>query len=179
MVQWFADNFGVVFLWERKRGLNQAVAQATHWCIQKGAESVLVLPADIPLITSEDVNQIIKMSSEKISIVISTSQNGGTNALMRRPPDIILPHFGRNSFRKHPTEASAKGILSIVYSSQRVSLGIDAVLDLEKFLKVDEQTEPLNALTRSLTEYFSRIISAWETIQGLLAGLVAIATIFL
>lgn len=113
-----ANNFGVSYLEERKYELNRAVKQATEWCIQNNANSVLILPADIPLITPADINQIVKLCSTENSVVISPSQNSGTNALLQKPPDIIHTHFGPNSFSKHKTEALHKGILTRVYRSK-------------------------------------------------------------
>jgi 2-phospho-L-lactate guanylyltransferase len=139
-VQELTDNFGVTYLPEKKQGLNQAVKQATHWCIRNDAEAVLVLPADIPLLTPEDVNQIIQQGSEKISIVLAPSQSGGTNALLQKPPNLMPTYFGSDSFRRHFAEASHKGIPAKVYRSQRVAMDIDSLRDLENLLKIKRQT---------------------------------------
>ena len=134
-----AKSFNAVPLTETQPGLNRAVSEATCWCIQKGATSALILPADIPLITSEDVDQIINLS-EGSPIVISPSQDGGTNALLQKPPNLIPTRFGRNSFVEHLNEASVRGVLAKVYRSQRVAMDIDSIRDLESFLKVEGQT---------------------------------------
>lgn len=135
-----ANNFGVKYLLEKKKGLNEAIKQATEWCTQNNAESVLVLPADIPLITSEDINQIVKLGSNENCIVISPSQNGGTNALLRKPPNLMPTYFGPQSFMKHFNEALTKGITIKVYRSQRVAMDIDSLEDLRNFLKIENQT---------------------------------------
>jgi len=109
-VQRFAKDFGITFLKEAQEGLNQALDQATKWCIRNAAESVLVLPADAPLITPKDINQIIKLALNFNSIVISPSLNGGTNALLQTPPGIISSSFRSESFRKHISHALAKHI---------------------------------------------------------------------
>jgi 2-phospho-L-lactate guanylyltransferase len=139
-VEELAKNFGVMHLAEKRQGLNQAIEQATKWCIQNTADSVLVLPADLPLIIPKDINQIVKLGSERTSIVISPSQNDGTNALLQKPPNLIHPCFGPNSFSKHKTEASHKGIPTRVYKSKRVAMDIDTPKDLEKLLKIKTQT---------------------------------------
>lgn len=139
-VEELAKNFGVTHLAEKKQGLNQAIEQATEWCIQNNADSVLVLPADIPLIIPEDINQIVKLGSERTSIVISPSQNGGTNALLQKPPNLIHPCFGPNSFSKHKTEALHKRIPTRVCRSKRVATDIDSPNDLERLHKIKAQT---------------------------------------
>lgn len=139
-VKELVEKFGAMYLEEKKRGLNQAIEQALEWCIQNKADSVLVLPADIPLIIPKDVNQIVKLGSEETSIVISPSQNGGTNALLQKPPNLIRPRFGPNSFSKHKGEASHKGIPTKVYMSKRVAMDIDSPKDLEKLFEIKAQT---------------------------------------
>src|SRR3989337_1239243 len=61
IVQALANKSRVEYLPESQLGLNQAIMQATEWCIKNNAESIFVLPADIPLITQEDINQIVKL----------------------------------------------------------------------------------------------------------------------
>jgi 2-phospho-L-lactate guanylyltransferase len=139
-VQRFAHNFGVTALQEKTYGLNEAAEQATQWCIRKNAESVLILPADIPLLKPEDVNEIIRLSSENPCIVVSPSRNEGTNALLRKPPNVVSLRFGTDSFRKHLAEASARNVPSKVYFSNRVSLDIDSIEDVERLLQIKENT---------------------------------------
>jgi 2-phospho-L-lactate guanylyltransferase len=141
VVKKIAHEFKVMFLQEKMQGLNKAVNQATRWCLQKNAESVLILPADIPLLKPEDVNKMVRLGSEETSVVVfSPSKNGGTNALLLKPPNIIQPRFGPNSFRKHLNEASALKVPSKIYLSKRVSLDIDTVDDLKLLLKTEENT---------------------------------------
>jgi 2-phospho-L-lactate guanylyltransferase len=139
-VEELANNYGASYLKERKHELNEAVKQAIEWCIQNKADSVLILPADIPLIKAEDINRIVELCPKGTSVVISPSQNGGTNALLQKPPDLIPTHFGPNSFSKHAIEALHRGILTRVYRSKRVATDIDSPKDLEKLLKIKAQT---------------------------------------
>jgi 2-phospho-L-lactate guanylyltransferase len=155
-VEELTKNFRATHLAEKKQGLNQAIEQATEWCIQNNANSVMVLPADVPLILPEDINQIVKLGSERCCVVISPSQNGGTNVLFQKPPNLIYPCFGPNSFRKHKTEALHKGIQTNIYRSERVATDIDSPKDLEKLLKIKAQT---------MTHQFLKRIKAHERLK--------------
>jgi len=135
-----AEKFGVKILGEMQDGLNQAVDQTLKWCFKNGAESVLILPVDIPLITSKDINRIINLGLKSKSVVISPSQNGGTNALLQTPPRIIPPCFGSNSFKKHLEQALNRHIRMKAYQSLRVSLDIDSERDLKRFLEIGKKT---------------------------------------
>ncbi|MFQ6074046.1 MAG: 2-phospho-L-lactate guanylyltransferase [Candidatus Bathyarchaeia archaeon] len=147
-VEELADNFAVSYLEERRHELNHAVKQATEWCIRNNASSVLILPADIPLVTSEDINRMVELCPKRACVVISPSQNGGTNALLRKPPNLIPIHFGPDSFRKHKAEALHKRIPIRVYRSERVAMDIDSPKDLEKLLEIKAQTASHRFLER-------------------------------
>ena len=138
-VERFVKNFGMTFLKETHEGLNQALNQATKWCIRKAAEWVLVLPADVPLVTSKDINQIINLALNN-SVVVSPSRNGGTNALLQTPPGVVSPCFGSDSFKKHICGALIKHVRTKIYVSLNVMLDIDSEKDLEQLLKVGRQT---------------------------------------
>ncbi len=147
-VESFAKNFGMMFLREQQEGLNPALNQTTKWCIQNGAEQVLILPTDVPVITPKDIDQLIKLAS-KNSIVISPSKNGGTNALLQTPPEIIVPSFGNDSFNRHTEKAAAKHVKTKVYVSSRIILDIDSGKDLSILLKAGKQTGSYRFLTKS------------------------------
>ena len=87
----------VTFFPDTGDDLNSVLNQATEWCIRKGAEEILILPTDVPLITCQDIEEIISLNSDERSVTISPSYSGGTNALIRRPPDIIPTCFGNQA----------------------------------------------------------------------------------
>jgi len=147
-VERFVKSFGMTFLKETQEGLNQALNQAIKWCVRNTAEWLLVLPADVPLITSKDINQIVKLALNN-SIVISPSRNGGTNALLQTPPGVISPCFGLNSFKKHVCKALAKHVRTKIYVSSNVMLDIDSEKDLEQLFKVGKQTASYRFLEKS------------------------------
>lgn len=137
-----ARKMGIMALDEgESRGLNSAVESVARFCADGGAKSMLVLPIDIPLIKSDDVDNII-LKSRPRSIVIAPSIDGkGTNALLMNPPNAIKPRFGINSFKTHINEAIANRIKYKIYRSPRVALDIDNPKDLITFSKLGEGTE--------------------------------------
>ena len=136
-----AEELGAYTFHERERGLNMAVEQVTRCCMEKGANSVLTLPSDIPLLTVEDIIRLLELGSERRSIVVSPSRDGGTNALLRTPPDAIHPCFGQNSFIKHLKAAEARGVDARVYRSPSISLDIDSKEDLKHLLFESRETQ--------------------------------------
>jgi len=135
-VRELATNAGVVFITEESRGLNSAIEDSIKCCMQRGADSVLVLPADIPLLSSTDIDRIIKLAGNAESIVVvSPSKNGGTNAFYLRPPNLIPVSYGFGSFRRHIRYACARDIPVKVYHSFSVAFDIDSQEDLQELLE--------------------------------------------
>lgn len=137
----FVGKFGAKYLAQKISGLNSAIEEATEWSVQQGAEAVLVLPADIPLLSSEDIDRIVKMGNRgKHNVVLSSSYNGGTNALFLSPPNLIRLCFGAKSFSKHIREAQSKGVCLRFYYSANVASDIDSSQDLGNLFKTEKNT---------------------------------------
>jgi 2-phospho-L-lactate guanylyltransferase len=131
-----AKNFDATYLKERTMGLNKTVSEAVDWCVEMGAISVLVLPADVPLVAPMDLNRIFTLG-ETASMVISPSRNGkGTNALLLTPPNVSQTFYGPRSFQRHIKEASKLKISFRRYRSPRIALDIDTVEDIIYFVSL-------------------------------------------
>ncbi len=114
--------------------LNAALTRATQVVAGWRGEAVLVLPADLPLVTGEDISRIALLGSDPFSVVLSTDQNeDGTNALLMRPPGLMSYAFGPGSFRRHIQLAREAGIEPKVYRSDRLALDIDLPVDLDQY----------------------------------------------
>lgn len=102
---------GATLLWEGKsRGLNTAVRLAIRDSKFKGASAALIMPADIPLVTSREILNFLDHAAG-YAVALNPSKDGtGTNALLMHPPGIIRPVFGRNSFQKHLALANRQGL---------------------------------------------------------------------
>lgn len=136
MVSKIAKNFEAAYLKERKIGLNKAVSEGINWCVEMGAASVLVLPADVPLVMPRDLDRILVLG-KKASMVISSSRNGkGTNALFLTPPNVSPTFYGPHSFQRHIKEAKKLKISCRRYGSPRLALDIDTIEDLSYFVSL-------------------------------------------
>ena len=121
-------------------GLNKAVELGVEYAGKLGAEAVLIMPADIPMINPEDVDGLLSTGFclEKPYVVVSPSEDGGTNALMLSIPAPIAFRFGPNSYRLHLYEAERTKSNIAVFHSKRVMLDIDDEGDIVFFLKYGE-----------------------------------------
>ncbi len=114
---------------------------------QQKACAVLLLPADIPLIQSEDVDLLLSQELEWRSAILVPSRDGtGTNALLRTPPDAFPSCFGKNSFFLHRKEASCRGIHVKVLENPRISCDLDELSDLLRFCRLETETRTAEVL---------------------------------
>lgn len=135
-----AEQFGASFFSPVRKGLNSAIEEAFAWCMRNKADSVLVLPADVPLISPKDIDAIVKLGSNGRRVVLVPSKDWGTNAFFQYPPHIVRACFGSDSFNKHVQQALSKKVIIKFYYSFRVSLDIDSVDDLQLLLTVENDT---------------------------------------
>ncbi|MFA5890105.1 MAG: 2-phospho-L-lactate guanylyltransferase [Actinomycetota bacterium] len=109
-------------------GLNASLIAATDQAIAEGAQGVLILSADCPAATAEDVLAI----AIGPGVVLAPDRTGkGTNALWRSPPNAIEPSFGTGSRRAHFARAHLGGVSFAVIARARIALDIDDPRDLE------------------------------------------------
>ncbi len=114
---------------EARDTLNAALEQARRWVIQAGATAALVLPADLPLLTVDDLARLTTVAPGA-GMVIAPSHDRGTNALLLCPPDAIPYAFGEDSFARHRALAAAAGVTVHVIHSATLALDVDYPEDL-------------------------------------------------
>ncbi len=119
--------FGCALVGDPGEGLNAAVAAGTRAATQAGASTLLVLPSDVPMVTSDDVTSLFSYPED---VVVAPSGDGGTNALLRRPPDALPPSFGRSSAGVHRRRANEAGLSCRTVEMSSLVLDIDQYGDL-------------------------------------------------
>jgi 2-phospho-L-lactate guanylyltransferase (CobY/MobA/RfbA family) len=104
----------------------------------------MVMPADVPLITAEDIEQILHMGRYNTTVVLAPDRNDdGTNVLLVNPPGFIPFAFGVGSFRRHLLLAEEAGATIKVYRSEHVALDIDQPDDLLLYQKLAGENSPV------------------------------------
>ncbi len=123
--------------------LNLAIARATIVAASHAVMGVLVLPADLPLLTVEDVQALIERSTQPPVMVIAPDRHGkGTNSLLIKPTGRIQYTFGKDSFEKHCELAANAGMRLEICERPNLALDVDLPEDLEL---VHEALESLKA----------------------------------
>ncbi len=126
-----------VFLQQVGSGLNSAVYQATRWAVHNQVSSVTTVLADLPLVEAKDFEEFEQISRTRPRVVMAPSLKGGTNLMLRTPPDVIQTSYGRWSYAKHLRAAQKKGIPAYSISNPRLSFDLDTIADLKALKHLD------------------------------------------
>lgn len=119
--------FGCSLVADPGHGLNPAIATGTRRAAAAGATSLLVLPSDVPMVTPDDVAALFAYPEQ---VVVAPSGDGGTNALLRRPPAAVEPSFGPSSAAAHRQRAAEAGLSFRSVELASLLLDVDRYRDL-------------------------------------------------
>lgn len=112
--------------------LNTALKRATVIAQVHASHGVLVLPADLPLLSRQDILTLISRAVQPPVVVIAPDRHEeGTNALLLSPSDIIEYDFGENSFKRHCERAREAGARLEVVRLPSLELDLDLPEDLD------------------------------------------------
>lgn len=113
--------------------LNMALARATIVAKTYVTQGVLVLPADLPLITPEDVREMLRRAqgAGPVVVVAPDRRQQGTNALLICPAGLIEYEFGPGSFQRHCERARQAGAHLEIVELPSLALDVDLPEDLE------------------------------------------------
>jgi 2-phospho-L-lactate guanylyltransferase len=112
--------------------LNTALTRATMVAISHSVQSVLIVPADLPLLTADDIHEVVNLGANPPVVVITPDRHRqGTNALLISPPGLIQYEYGPGSFQRHCSQAEKNGARLEVCERVSVALDIDFPEDLE------------------------------------------------
>jgi len=108
--------------------LNEALTSAAEKLRARGVDRLVVLAADLPLVTAEDIQAVAEADAD---VVVVPSTDGGTNALALRPGAIAF-QFGPKSAQRHLKAAREAGLRTLLLDLPGLGLDIDTPSDLER-----------------------------------------------
>jgi len=113
-------------------GETGAIEMATAECRQRGADCTLVVPADIPLIESSELQKIADSAPPGGAVLVPDAAGRGTNAALRAPADLFPLRFGNDSFLPHLAAAKATGKPCVVLELPGIARDVDRPEDLRE-----------------------------------------------
>jgi len=121
-------------------GETGAIEMATRVCVERGADSTLVIPADIPLMEACEFDEILKHAPAEGSLLVPAGDGRGTNAAFRRPADLFPLRFGNDSFKPHHAAAQATGKPCVVLNLPGIAVDVDNPEDLQQLISLPGET---------------------------------------
>ncbi len=127
-------------LLQPEEGLNEALTIARDDAVRGGATAVLMLPADLPLLSGEALDLLLEAADAALAaghgrpvvVVAPSDARGGTNALLLSPPAVIPPSFGSASLEAHLRAAKKADASLQVVDDPRLGFDLDTPEDLER-----------------------------------------------
>jgi 2-phospho-L-lactate/phosphoenolpyruvate guanylyltransferase len=115
-------------------GLNPALHRAAELIAARGASSMTIVPADVPLAYKADLIDLLDTGATSDIVVVPSRTDGGTNALYLSPPNVIEPQFGPGSLKAHVDLAERRRLRCAILNLPRLELDIDTIADVDAFL---------------------------------------------
>ncbi|MGV6806323.1 MAG: 2-phospho-L-lactate guanylyltransferase, partial [bacterium] len=113
-------------------GLNSAVGGAVKVLADRGVREILIMHADLPLLTSEELESLLTCHGEnRSSVTIAPDRHGdGTNCLIINSALGFRFRYGPGSFQKHCAEAVSCGTDYQVVETPGTGTDVDYPEDL-------------------------------------------------
>lgn len=139
-------------------GETGAIEMATRVCVERGEDSTLVIPADIPLIQGWELAEVLKHAPAEGSVLVPAGDGRGTNAAFRRPAALFPLRFGNDSFKPHHAAAKTTGKPCVVLELPGIAVDVDNPADLQQLLSLPGETRS------------QRLVREWNVAERILAA---------
>jgi 2-phospho-L-lactate guanylyltransferase len=115
--------------------LNTDVTAAARRVQEEGAQELLLVMADLPYLAAPDIAAMIE-AGRTSDVVIAEAKDGGTNALLLRPPTVLKFAFAtsRPSAAFHADHARNVGIEPAIVRRPGLARDIDTPDDLQSLV---------------------------------------------
>jgi 2-phospho-L-lactate guanylyltransferase len=138
-----------VLIEESQVSESASVDWASRVLSERGFKTVMRLPADLPLVRGEDIDELLAIKLESPGAVLVPSREGsGTNAIIRTPPTLFPSRFGPNSLALHRQEAANAGVDCVIVNKANIGLDIDEPADVAALLREGRGTRSFAALNQ-------------------------------
>jgi 2-phospho-L-lactate guanylyltransferase len=117
---------------QRSQGLNRGLREARQEAVAGGAEAVLIVPIDLPMVSPDALAAVLaplRDGDRPLVVVVPDRHGRGTNALLLAPPDTIEFGFGGDSRAGHAACAIEAGA-RLVELDGPLTLDLDTADDL-------------------------------------------------
>ena len=133
-------------------GETGAIEMATQVCVERGEDSTLVIPADIPLIEPWELEEITSMRQRKEPSWFPQEMDAAPTPLSGVPRILFPLRFGNDSFKPHHAAAQATGQPCVILNLPGIAVDVDNPEDLHQLIAL-----PGNTRAQQLAREYVRI----------------------
>ena len=138
-----AVGYGAVVIDEIEAlGMNAAIKLGVEQVRQLSGREVVVLPADIPLLTGAELDRLMQLleaeqgaGGNSVVGITASADSRGTNLLCLETDRDFATCYGPNSYSLHLEKALQSGCRPVTLQSSAVSLDVDNHADLDAFIQ--------------------------------------------
>jgi 2-phospho-L-lactate guanylyltransferase len=131
-----AARHGARVLADADHGLNETLTAAARMLKAEGVRGMLVLPGDIPAVTSSEIGALLASHEGSPAVSLVAAYDGqGTNALLASPPDVLDFAFGPGSFMAHRAAAERLGIAPNIRTFPGMAVDLDTPADIARLAR--------------------------------------------
>ncbi len=112
-------------------GLSAQIERAAE---RLGAAELLILHADLPLATGAALRDLVTQAPPAPSATLVRAADGGTNAMLLRPPGRFALAYGRGSGDRHEAAARRAGAAARRVDAPALALDLDTPEDARRLL---------------------------------------------
>ncbi|MPZ73016.1 MAG: 2-phospho-L-lactate guanylyltransferase [Nitriliruptorales bacterium] len=111
-------------------GLDAALGAADS--LTRDSDSTLVVAADLPQLTEQDLFAVVAAAAatSDAAVVVAPTHDGGTGALLRRPPGVIATAYGDGSAAEHERRGRAVGASTAIVRRPGLAADVDTPAEL-------------------------------------------------
>lgn len=132
----------VVLSLPQDTGLNEAVTAGITTLTQQGVQQAMVLHADLPAVTPEDIQAAIAAHAAYDLTLVPDTQRNGTNLLLLNLPSRLPFCYGNNSYTAHRQAAAQHGLRYQTFEHPRLGMDLDLWEDMQQLRQIHPDTLP-------------------------------------
>ena len=133
----------------KNRGYDEAIIEALKDSRVNQAQAMLILPADLPLVSTDELDTLIRDQEDGSIRIAGARDQDGTNALVMKPPSLLATSFGVGSFERHKKFAKALSVKIEEVNLPGLSFDVDTEKDLIDFVQTKSDTRTYRFLDES------------------------------
>ena len=134
-----AAQCGVGIIDEPTPGLNHALHRARRAVYEVGAEMMLVVPCDLPLLTAQDLRCLAAAASADVIALAPDRAKRGTNGICLPSSTALEFAFGEDSWVRHRTAIERLRLRTAEVERPGLVFDVDTVEDLAELRSLEAQ----------------------------------------